>query len=189
MQRLLEGYEIEGKVLTAADYGVPQIRKRAILIGASGGRRVMFPQRTHFRPVREHSKIKNEWKAVKEVLLPSGEADESLFYSKKLIKGFKRRERINKNRGIGFRWQFLNPEKPSYTIPARYYKDGANALVKYSDKKIRMLDVKECAKIQSFPNDYIFSGSTMQIYKQIGNAVPPLMCYNIAKAITTVMKT
>ena len=68
-------------------------------------------------------------------------------------------------------------------IPARYYKDGANALVKYSEETIRKLDFKECARIQSFPRNYIFVGSKVHIYKQIGNAVPPLLSYSIAKCI------
>ena len=44
-----------------------------------------------------------------------------------------------KEKGYGFGAQFLKMDKPSYTIPARYYKDGYDALVKYSETKIRRL--------------------------------------------------
>lgn len=184
LKSLLEEYEVEGRVLTAADYGVPQVRRRAVIIGRRGTGEMPFPKATYFRKgVTEEGKRGRRWKTVKALLIPRERADDKLFYSKKLIKGFRRRERANKKAGVGFKWQFLDPNKPSYTIPARYYKDGANALVKYSDKTIRKLDFKECARIQSFPRNYIFVGSKVQIYKQIGNAVPPLLSYSIAKNI------
>jgi DNA (cytosine-5)-methyltransferase 1 len=169
----LKEYNIVHQILFAANYGVPQLRKRAFIIGRKGNGSIIFPKETHL----------NNWIPVKKFLLSKENSPKNLFYSKKLIDGFKRREIMNKQRGFGFKWQFLNLDKPSYTIPARYFKDGANALVKYSNSKIRMLDWKECARIQTFPNDYIFTGSKRQIYAQIGNAVPPLLSYNVAKSI------
>ena len=189
LKRLLEEYEVEGRVLTAADYGVPQVRKRAIIIGRRGTGEIQFPKATHFREgVTEEGKRGRRWKTVKALLIPKDKADYKLFYSKKLIKGFRRRERANKKANVGFKWQFLDQDKPSYTIPARYYKDGANALVKYSDETIRKLDFKECARIQSFPRNYIFVGSKVHIYKQIGNAVPPLMAMKVAELIKQDLK-
>ena len=185
IKSLLEEYEVDGQVLTAADYGVPQLRRRAIIIGRRGNSELPFPEATHFREGRtKEGRRAKRWVSVKSLLIPKTEADSKLFYSNRLINGFKRRERKNKKAGVGFRWQFLDLGKPSYTIPARYYKDGANALVKYSDTEIRKLDVVECARIQSFPSNYIFIGGRNQTYKQVGNAVPPIM----AKAIAIVIK-
>jgi len=185
IKSMLKGYEVDGRILTAADYGVPQLRRRAIIIGRRGGIELPFPEATHFRKgITEEGGRGKRWKTVKQLLIPKKEADAKLFYSKRLIKGFKRREKKNKKDGVGFKWQFLDLSKPSYTIPARYYKDGANALVRYSDNEIRRLDAIECARIQSFPDGYLFAGSTIQTYKQVGNAVPPAM----AKAIANVIK-
>ena len=173
IRRLLPEYSIEGQILTASDYNVPQKRKRAFLIGRRGGGNIRFPEKcTNLSGI-----------AVKNVLIPRKGANRNLFYSKRLIKGFKRREKRNRIRGVGFGWQFLDPEKPSYTIPARYYKDGSNALVKYSENKIRMLDTSECAGIQGFPKGYIFAGSRVDIYRQIGNAVPPPVAKRVAWTI------
>ena len=77
--------------------------------------------------------------------------------------------------------QFLNLEKPSYTISARYWKDGYDALVKYNEKEIRRLTITELKRIQSFPDDYIIIGSKKDIIMQIGNAVPCRFAYHLGK--------
>lgn len=175
-------YSVNHKILLAADYGVPQLRRRAFIVGLRGRKEFTFPSQTHSRIPDCGSGLK-KWIGVGKCLLPREKASENLFYSEKLIRGFIRREKKNRKRKIGFRWQFLDEDKPSYTIPARYWKDGANALVKYSESEIRMLDTKECASIQTFPSDFVFLGSKKQIYEQIGNAVPPLMAFRIADVI------
>lgn len=88
-----------------------------------------------------------------------------------------------KNLLNGFGAQYLDLDKPSYTIPARYWKDGYDALVKYSDTEIRRLTITELKRIQSFPDDYILEGSKKDIIMQIGNAVACKFAYNIGKHI------
>jgi len=66
---------------------------------------------------------------------------------------------------------FLHLNKPSYTISARYWKDGYDALVKYNDSKIRRLTIIELKRIQTFPDNYKILGSNKEIIIQIGNAV------------------
>lgn len=186
------GYNVNHRLLLAADFGVPQLRQRVFVIGSKGTETAIpFPETTHAKECQKtlDGRTLKKWASVRKILLPKSKIHEKLFYSEKLIKGFKRRERKNKKHNIGFRWQFLAPEKPSYTIPARYYKDGANALVKYSDSEIRMLATKECARIQSFPDDFLFLGSRKQIYQQIGNAVPPLLSKAIAQALAAEFKS
>src|SRR3989344_1744061 len=162
------GYFIKEFLLNAADYGVPQKRRRVFLIGS---RNKNFGLRL----------IKRKSIPVSKILLPKNKIPENYFYSKKMISGFKERAVKNKELRRGFGWQFLNLKKPSYTISARYWKDGAEALVKYSETKIRKLMPEECARIQSFPKNYKFCGNTIERYMQIGNAVPPQLAYSIAK--------
>jgi DNA (cytosine-5)-methyltransferase 1 len=83
----------------------------------------------------------------------------------------------------GFGAQFLQLDKPSYTIPARYWKDGYDALVKYSDSEIRRLTILELKRIQSFPDDYIIEGSKKNVIIQIGNAVACQFAYHLGKHI------
>lgn len=74
-------------------------------------------------------------------------------------------------RGAGFGAQFLDLDQPSYTIPARYWKDGYDCLVKYSEDEIRRLTIIELKRIQFFPDNYILSGSKKDAIIQIGNAL------------------
>ena len=85
--------------------------------------------------------------------------------------GIKRKKENSKKKGNGFGAQFLKMDKPSYTIPARYWKDGYDALVKYSDTEIRRLTILELKRIQSFPDDFILEGTKKDKIMQIGNAV------------------
>lgn len=165
-----KGYFITIYPLNAAEYGVPQKRNRVFLIGC---------KRKDFRIVLK----KQEKIPVRKFILKKKDVPKIYFYSEKLIEGFKRRERQNKKLKWGFGWRFLDLNEPCNTISARYYKDGAEALIKYSENEIRQLTPGECALIQSFPKDYKFASGKIKTYKQIGNAVPPLLANKIAESV------
>lgn len=73
-------------------------------------------------------------------------------------------------------------DKPSKTIIAHLYKDG-NQFIHPDYSQSRTLTAREASRLQSFPDDFEFPVSRTQQYKQIGNAVPPLLAEAIAKAI------
>jgi len=176
-------YGVELHRVNTADYGVPQKRNRIFIIGHKPKYKFSFPKETHSK---KGGKLK-KWVGLKDIIIPKSKVDKKYFYSQKLIDGFIRRGKKNKKRKMGFGWQFLNKNEPSTTISARYYKDGAEALVKYNNSykegSIRRLTPKECALIQSFPKSFKFEGTDNEIYLQIGNAVPPKMAQVIAKPI------
>ncbi len=79
-----------------------------------------------------------------------------------------------KNGQFKDKYRKLYSDRPSYTIVAHLYKDG-NAFVHPDNSQNRSLSPREAARLQSFPDDFVFMGSRTDQFKQIGNAVPPLL--------------
>lgn len=80
------------------------------------------------------------------------------------------------------KYRNLEWDKPSPTIVAHLYKDGL-MFIHPDIKQLRSITIREAAKLQSFPDDYIFVGSNAYCFKMIGNAVPVLFAKSIAQAV------
>lgn len=156
------GYNVVYKLLTAADYGVPQIRERVVIVGTLKNKLPMFEH-----PQAILSKI--NWVSLKKALgdlenLKEGEAPNH-FWSK-----------AKKNKGQGN--STVSADKPGPTMRTEHH---GNIEWHWNDK--RRLSAREAARIQSFPDDFIFLPSTSAAYKQIGNAVPPVMGWHVARSV------
>lgn len=231
--------EPENMVLNSCDYGVPQIRKRVILIGTRKDLSIKPSEiyegivKTHCNPENELNSNNNlkKYVTVKDAIsdLPAikpGEGKIITTHNIKqqnefLLKIRDKRETLlrdhiarthNEQDRLRYKtmsknkWTFtdllekkpdLNHIKqrvfnnsyvvqwwnlPSKTIIAHLYKDG-NQFIHPDYKQERTITPREAARLQSFPDNFIFEGSRTQQYKQIGNAVPPLMAEAIAKSI------
>lgn len=75
----------------------------------------------------------------------------------------------------------LDPRLPSKTVIAGGTKGGGRSHL--HPFVPRTLSVRECARLQTFPDDYIFTGANARQFTQVGNAVPPLLAYKLALAI------
>jgi DNA (cytosine-5)-methyltransferase 1 len=98
----------------------------------------------------------------------------------------KRLEQIRKSylEGKGSRSTYygrLTSDMPAYTISTNFTRPGCGCNTHYAQD--RTLTYREAARIQSFPDSFVFHGSKASIAKQIGNAVPPVLAYQIAKSI------
>ena len=160
--------------LYASDFEVPQNRRRVIIFGIRKDIGIM--------PCEPKIVSRNRI-AVGTILLDKNQVDKSYFLSEKAINGILNKKAKAKANGNGFGAQFLNLDKPSYTIPARYWKDGYDALVKYSDTCIRRLTILELKRIQTFPDSYILEGSKKDVIMQIGNAVACKFAYHLGNHI------
>lgn len=117
-------------------------------------------------------------------------AIEKWLTSKKRLKydELPKRLRTHKNsRDFLDRFKVVDPDGHSHTLVAHIANDGHYYI--YPDQKqVRSISVREAARIQSFPDDYFFEGGRTSAFKQIGNAVPPLLAQALARQIKTLLR-
>ena len=168
------GYKVKISVLNAADYGVPQRRQRVIIVGVRNDIdfEYIYPIPTHSEDGANGLK---KWVSVKEALskIPDPDTDNSLpnhTYSK---------YKLEFNGYLGHRK--LDPDKPMRQQSQLAEIIEAELLFFLT----RMLNAECHAENgdnpKSFPLDYEFYGNNSSVYRQIGNAVPPLLGYAVAK--------
>lgn len=182
MEELNRNYNCIINKLYASDFEVPQNRRRTIIIGIRKDLNIL-PKEPEpiIKSVQDRIPVKN-------ILIPKEEVDKKYYLSEKALAGIENKKGVNKEKGFGFGAQMLDFDKPSYTIPARYWKDGYDALVKYDEKEIRRLTITELKRIQSFPDNYIIDGSNKDIIMQIGNAVACKFAYYLGKYIINTLQ-
>lgn len=264
------GYNVEARILNAAEYGVPQQRERLVIIGNRLSNNIIYPAKTHYLTEEEHLKNPNLLPAVTceqaigwlanircqnaPITLNNGKVIYQHVANENVADKFwGRKYNINqhdicdylvewrKKAGLsttavdeyfGYKYtagHWFRKDNNSGSIPkpsdwwelkkllgfdGRYDKEVTTLVEKPvvfeqalritnwdrpSDtitatnpeihiNKMRRLSVRECALIQTFPEDFIFSGKNIHImYKQIGNAVPVLLAKKIAECIKQVL--
>lgn len=116
-------------------------------------------------------------------------AIEKWLYEKRRLKYSEVPKRLQTHKNVDAfldRYKVVDPTGYSHTVVAHIAKDGHYYI--YPDlKQVRSISVREAARIQSFPDDFFFEGGRTAAFKQIGNAVPPLMAEKIAKAMKEIM--
>ncbi len=153
------GYKVEYKLFHVADFGIPQNRERVLMVGVKNGAgNFIFPK-------PKTKKRLSVGQVIQDLEhLPEG-AIHNHFWSKARKNSGQGNTRINKN-------------KIAPTMRAEHHGN-----IEYHWNKRRRLSAREAARIQSFPDNFIFYPSTSQAYRQIGNAVPPVMGWHMAKAM------
>lgn len=240
------GYTVSPMILLAADYGVPQLRRRLVFVGNRTGSPLVFPCPTHGdaelwanyalpfahlsrlshgnnKTSRPHVSFTAACGDLPEVA--EGDSIDDAPYEAKAVTAYQRamRQRSSsvqqhtafklcavdryavRHLKPGQNWRDLPedflPERfrrirrydattlfrrledgrPAYTITTKFSDPTAGAFIHPSQP--RSLTIREAARLQSFPDTFIFQGKSTQICQQIGNAVPPLLARAVAEAI------
>lgn len=180
------GYNVKSTVLNAADFSVPQIRKRIVFIGTTTKMQISFPSGNNTK----HKTVKFALSDLPSLL--SGEKSQkianhlAMSHSKQMLKkmsyvknGGNRLDiplEIRPLTGDARKYIRYNSDKPSITITGDMRKV-------FHYEQNRALTVRELARLQSFDDDFIFEGKSISQQQQVGNAVPPLLAMAIAKKI------
>lgn len=204
-------YALSYEVLLAADYGAPQKRKRAIIIGSRVGE-PSHPAPTHrdpSKPVELLDKKLSSWRTVKDAIgdLPLKPSGKDLHVGRNPTElSIKRYQHIppggnrfdlprhltincwlNKPSGGTDLFGRLWWDRPSVTIRTEFFKPEKGRYLHPSEH--RPITLREGARLQGFPDDYKFAGSYTQIAKQIGNAVPIPLAHAIATEVLPLATT
>lgn len=191
------GYKTVYGVLDAVNYGVPQFRERFVLIGSRDNEDIFLPMPTHFQM---HQNSEYRWKTVGEVIKDlennPGEYTSLSGERKKYIhmvpEGGNWRDLPEEiipiamggayqsgGGKVGF-YRRLSYNQPAPTITT---SPAQKATMLCHPTQDRPLSIKEYARIQQFPDDWIFKGTLSAKYRQIGNAVPVGLAEAIGRAI------
>lgn len=165
------GYDVQYRILNSANYGVPQKRERVIIVGFRKDLNIDFS----FPDVEIEDE--NNFAPLKKVI--EKKVDEKYFFSERAVAGMmKKRESMNKGRA-----QDIN--KPCNTVGAHLAKVSLNSTdpVLMEGKRYRRFTPREVARIQSFPDNFELVGSETAQYRALGNAIPPVMFWYVAKAV------
>ncbi len=162
------GYSVKVWKMFAPDYGVPQRRTRLIIMCVRKDifDEYGFPEEPEARFKDDHRSI--EWAIgdLVDVTDNSVPNQGDYFGASKAKKGNGQGDESNKK------------DKPAYTIRA-----NPKSRVQFHYSLDRRLTVRECARIQTFPDDFVFKFSKTVNISQIGNAVPPIMAYLVAQSV------
>lgn len=204
------GYRVSYMMLNAADYGVPQKRKRVFFLGAKPGIDLWWPTPTHGSGRRK--KYVTVWEAIGD--LPQISAGEGA--DRYNMPAFSEYQKWARGNGQDILWNHESPDHPPETIEKigstlpgepiypkfkqriRLHPDlpsptqvsgGIRPQFQFGHPKMpRGLTVRERCRLQSFKDNYYFCGGTVQGRVQTGNAVPPLLAKAIAEQISMMLK-
>jgi DNA (cytosine-5)-methyltransferase 1 len=155
------GYSIHFRVLDSKHF-VPQHRERIIIVGFN---KEIFAGNYHF----EFPKLPDPTKSVGEILEKNPDSKYTL--TENLWIYLQNYAQKHKAKGNGFGFGLVDVNGITRTISARYYKDGSEALIPQNGSRPRRLTPRECARLQGYPDTFIWPVSDMQAYKQFGNSV------------------
>lgn len=158
------GYNLNYQLYHAEDYGVPQTRERVIFVGTQKGLPTFVPPKPSvFAPV-------TAYEALHDLEEHPQDKAFSHIWSKAKVSGEQGNRRLLANR-------------PGYTMRAECHGN-----IQFHYTLPRRISMREAARIQSFPDSFLFPCGLRETERQIGNAVPPVLAWHIANAVKNVIE-
>jgi len=155
------GYSVAYRLYNAADYGVPQTRQRVFIVGVLPGCFFFHP------PMPERSM--EEWMTAKEAISDLETLQESADFNHIWSKAKKSPEQGSR---------ILKADRPGQTIRAECHGN-----IQFHYKLDRRISMREAARFQTFPDNFVFKSKLRETERQIGNAVPPVLAWHIATSV------
>jgi DNA (cytosine-5)-methyltransferase 1 len=165
------GYRFKVWSLLCPDYGLPQSRRRLFLVGVRDdlpGQPVL-PEPTHFMNHRSIDDAIEDLKGITDETITN---QSQYFVATAATAGGGQGDHVSKRGAL------------AYTVRA-----NAKARIHFHYELARRLTVRECARLQSFPDEFVFPHSAMNAMTQIGNAVPPLVAHHVGKSLAVYFQT
>lgn len=160
------GYTVTYHLYCAADYGVAQSRERVMIVGtAPGVKDFRIPTATHAK-----GGYVTAADALDDLLAHDEDADFNHVWSR----AARSAEQGNRR---------LISDRPGYTIRAECHGN-----IQWHYALPRRISMREAARIQSFPDEFIFDAGLRETERQVGNAVPPVLAWHVAKAVADCLK-
>lgn len=166
------GYDVKYSILNSANYGVPQKRERVIIVGFRKDLKVDF--------TFPNLVFENEEQFIPLSTVVEDEVPEKYFFSDRAVAGMmKNRDTMNKGRAQDI-------TKPCNTVGAHLAKVSLSSTdpVLMVNGRYRRFTPREIARIQSFPETFELVGSESAQYRALGNAIPPVMFWHVADAVS-----
>jgi DNA (cytosine-5)-methyltransferase 1 len=168
------GYHVEYKVLNTADFGVPQTRERVIIFGIKKdlNHKIIWPEPTNDS---KESLFLKPWVDLQTAI---GDLEDEKKHFCLPNSGYSKAKLFPGTQGNSM----TRANRPGPTMRAEHHGN-----IEFHYKLPRRLSAREAARIQSFPDDFVFVQSTSDAYRQIGNAVAPLFGWHLGLAITKML--
>lgn len=157
------GYNVTYHLYNAADYGVPQTRERVFIVGTRPDVKKFTP------PAPVSDKPITSQEAISDLESVEQNADFNHIWSL-----------ANKSSEQGNRK--LKADRPGYTI-----RSECHGNIQFHYALPRRISMREAARIQSFPDSFIFDSKLRETERQVGNAVPPILAWHMANAVLSVL--
>ncbi len=169
------GYTVKHKLMKAVEFGIPQRRERVFIVGIRNDMDYTYTFPEAINTLEQAPPLRA---VIERLDIP----EQKYYFSQKAVEGMKNAKN-NMKRGL---WQDLNG--PCLTITSHLAKTSINSrdpilLVNPEAELYRRFTPREAARIQSFPENFVLNKSESKSYKQIGNAIPPVLMWHIAKQL------